>query len=207
LFGLVLSGALDKLDWLLAVLTISLLGWLFALAAVCRYPENKCWHRTNVLSLVGIWLLLPAWLGLLLLQPVVAHSGLIWLVIAVIATADIGAYFSGVRFGRRKLAVHVSPGKTWEGFWGGALANGLLATIIAAFLGLQFAQFIGFVFVMVLVAAISVLGDLFESMIKRERGIKDSSQLLPGHGGVMDRIDGWTAAVPLFSLFYMLCVR
>jgi len=207
LFGLIQTDVLSRAGWMVAVLSMSLSGWLLVLIAVCSYPGNKFWNRVGILALAGVWLLVPAWLGLLWLQPLVVHSGLIWLVIAVIATADIGAYFSGMRFGRRKLAIDVSPGKTWEGFWGGALANAVLAMLIASFLGLQFAQFIGFVFAMVLVAAISVLGDLFESMIKRERGIKDSSQLLPGHGGVMDRIDGWTAAVPLFSLFYMLCVR
>jgi phosphatidate cytidylyltransferase len=199
---------LDLQQWTAAITSVlffSVFGWLLALFAVWRYPENKGWQQTWLLLLIGLWLLVPAWLGLQLLQPAVARSGLIWLVIAVIAAADIGAYFSGRRFGRRKLAVHVSPGKTWEGFWGGVLANVLLATIIALFLDLSVVKFFGFVVAMVLVAAMSVLGDLFESMIKRERGIKDSSQLLPGHGGVLDRIDGWTAAVPLFALFYLLC--
>lgn len=207
LFVLAKADVASNHGWMSAILSLSLSGWLFVFVAVCRYPGKKSWHRVPILALAGIWLLVPAWLGLLYLQPLVAHSGLIWLVIAVIAAADIGAYFSGRRFGRRKLAINVSPGKTWEGFWGGAMANALLATIIALMLDLHAPQFAGFVLVMVLVAAISVLGDLFESMIKRERGIKDSSQLLPGHGGVMDRIDGWTAAVPLFSLFHLLCVR
>jgi len=198
---------LQQNGWVIGVLSISVLCWMLALVAVWRYPVNHCWHHSWLLLLVGLWLLVPAWLGLQLLQPAVANSGLIWLVITVVAAADIGAYFSGRRFGRRKLAIHVSPGKTWEGFWGGMLANILLATIIALFLDLSSTIFLVFVVAMLLVAAMSVLGDLFESMIKRERGIKDSSQLLPGHGGVLDRIDGWTAAVPLFALFYLLCGR
>ena len=198
---------LQQNGWVIGVLSISVLCWMLALVAVWRYPVNHCWHHSWFLLLVGLWLLVPAWLGLQLLQPAVANSGLIWLVITVVAAADIGAYFSGRRFGRRKLAIHVSPGKTWEGFWGGMLANILLATIIALFLDLSSTIFLVFVVAMLLVAAMSVLGDLFESMIKRERGIKDSSQLLPGHGGVLDRIDGWTAAVPLFALFYLLCGR
>lgn len=196
-----------QVSWIIALLSLSVSGWALALFAVWRYPESRAWHNPRFLLFAGLWLLVPAWLGLQLLQPAVAGSGLIWLVIAVIATADIGAYFSGRRFGRHKLAIHVSPGKTWEGFWGGAAANVLLATAVGFFLDLHPVQFIGFVIAMVLVAAISVLGDLFESMVKRERGIKDSSQLLPGHGGVLDRIDGWTAAVPLFTLIYLLFGR
>jgi phosphatidate cytidylyltransferase len=201
------AGLLQHATWMFAVLVFSLLGWLLALFLVCRYPEFTVWNRRWLMALGGCWLLVPAWSGLLLLQPLASRSGLIWLVIAVIATADIGAYFSGRRFGRHKLAVHVSPGKTWEGFWGGALANALLATFIALYLDLPAAQCVGFVLAMVSIAAVSVLGDLFESMVKRERGIKDSSQLLPGHGGVLDRIDGWTAAVPLFTFLYLLYGR
>jgi phosphatidate cytidylyltransferase len=194
-------------SWMVCLFSFSVSGWVLALFAVWHYPGNRFWESPYFLLVAGLWLLVPAWLGLQLLQPVVAGSGLIWLVIAVIATADIGAYFSGRRFGRRKLAIHVSPGKTWEGFWGGAAANVLFATVIGYFLDLDVVHFFGFVVAMALVAAISVLGDLFESMMKRERGIKDSSQLLPGHGGVLDRIDGWTAAVPLFTLIYLLCWR
>lgn len=189
------------------ILFLAVFGWLLALFAVWRYPVNKGWQQTWLLLLIGLWLLAPAWLGLQLLQPAVMRSGLIWLVIAVIAAADIGAYFSGKRFGRHKLAVHVSPGKTWEGFWGGMSASAVLAIVIALVMNLHGMHFFFFVVAMVLVAAASVLGDLFESMVKRERGIKDSSQLLPGHGGVLDRIDGWTAAVPLFALFYLLFGR
>ena len=204
LAGLFYAGLLQQVHTLQMIFWGSLLGWLLALFAVYCYPRFNTWNRPWFLGLAGCWLLIPSWLGLLLMQPLVANSGLIWLVIAVIATADIGAYFCGRRFGRRKLALHVSPGKTWEGFWGGVAANVCLATVIAIYLDLQGMQFLGFILAMVCIAAASVLGDLFESMIKRERGIKDSSQLLPGHGGVLDRIDGWTAAVPLFALIYLL---
>ena len=185
------------------ILFFSVAGWLLALLAVCRYPEQKSWSNRWLMALAGCWLLLPVWLGLLYLQPQVIWSGLIWLVIAAVAAADIGAYFSGRRFGRRKLALHVSPGKTWEGFLGGVMANLLLAALVAFYLKLPALQFMGFVIGMMIVGCFSVLGDLFESMVKRERGIKDSSRLLPGHGGVLDRIDGWTAAVPVFTLLFL----
>lgn len=187
--------------WLLGV---AVAGWAWALYAVCRYPAGTAWFNRPTLLALGLWLLVPAWLGLLVLYPRAVHSGLIWLVIASIACADIGAYFAGRRFGKHKLAMHVSPGKTWEGFWGGALANVVLAVAVALYLNLAVLPFFAFILVMVLTAAASVLGDLFESMVKRQRGIKDSSQLLPGHGGVLDRIDGWTAAVPLYALFCLL---
>lgn len=118
--------------------------------------------------------------------------------------ADIGAYFSGKRFGRRKLAVAVSPGKSWEGFYGG-LASSLLLTLLA---GLYFdwaaRDLLLALLGAALVVAISVVGDLTESMFKRQAAIKDSSNLLPGHGGVLDRIDSLTAAVPMFAVLLWL---
>ncbi len=186
------------------ILILSLLGWLFALRVVCRYPTKKISNNIFVLLLLGVWLLIPAWLGVLHLQPLVAHSGMLWLVIAVIAAADIGAYFSGRRFGRRKLAAQVSPNKTWEGFWGGTLANAVFALVLALVMQCNLLQTLELIAAMVLVSCASVLGDLFESMMKRERGIKDSSHLLPGHGGVLDRLDGWTAAVPVFTALYLV---
>lgn len=210
LFGLLFAGLIaigieQKTGLLISLLSFALSGWLVAALAVMAYPQQTGgWHRKPVLALAGFWLLLPAWLGMLALQRPVAYSGLIWLVIAVVASADIGAYFAGRRFGKHKLAIHVSPGKTWEGFWGGAVASLLLALLVGTLTGMSGARLAGFAVAVLLTAVISVLGDLFESMVKRERGIKDSSQLLPGHGGVLDRVDGWTAAVPFFALLYLL---
>ena len=119
--------------------------------------------------------------------------------------ADSGAYFSGRAFGKRKLAPKVSPGKSWEG-----VVGGLITALVLAFVFIHFSgdALVGersisrFVILSVATVAISVLGDLTESMFKRESGVKDSSQLIPGHGGVLDRIDSLTAAVPFFSYFY-----
>ena len=119
--------------------------------------------------------------------------------------ADSGAYFSGRAFGKRKLAPKVSPGKSWEG-----VVGGLITALVIAFVFIHFSgdalvgerNISGFVILSVATVAISVLGDLTESMFKRESGVKDSSQLIPGHGGVLDRIDSLTAAVPFFSYFY-----
>ncbi|WP_158774926.1 phosphatidate cytidylyltransferase [Cobetia sp. L2A1] len=177
-------------------LYLAALAWANNLRWVMRYPvASQEWHATGVRLAVGMLALLPTWFGFIQLKA----SGGEWLlyVLLMVWAADIGAYFSGKRFGKRKLAPRVSPGKSWEGVYGGLVATGLLATGYALS---GFADWLPLLLVTLGVTAASVLGDLLESMFKRERKMKDSSQLLPGHGGVMDRIDSLTAAVPLFSL-------
>jgi len=122
--------------------------------------------------------------------------------------ADIGAYFSGKGFGRHKLAPSISPGKSWEGAVGGWLAVLVVAAVAVMMLGeLTFVGRLymrfgwpGFIVVMTLLVAASVVGDLFESQLKRRAGVKDSSNLLPGHGGVLDRIDALIPVLPLAAL-------
>ncbi|MET0963454.1 MAG: phosphatidate cytidylyltransferase [Noviherbaspirillum sp.] len=130
-------------------------------------------------------------------------------VMAIVWIADIGAYFSGKAFGRRKLAPSISPGKSWEGAIGGAIAVLVLtsASVYSPALQDTFASHLqrslgwaGMLVVMLLVVAASVVGDLFESMLKRRAGMKDSSSLLPGHGGVLDRIDALVPVLPLAAL-------
>ena len=132
-------------------------------------------------------------------------------VLAIVWVADIGAYFSGKAFGKRKLAPSISPGKSWEGAIGGGVAVLALASISVAFGGSAFANTFAarvqhgygwgvLVLVLVLMVAASVVGDLFESQLKRRAGMKDSSNLLPGHGGVLDRIDALIPVLPLAAL-------
>jgi phosphatidate cytidylyltransferase len=138
------------------------------------------------------------------------HSPLYLLsVMAIVWIADIGAYFAGKAFGKRKLAPSISPGKSWEGAIGGAIAVLVLtsASVFSPALRDTFATHVqgslgwgGLVGVMLLVVAASVVGDLFESMLKRRAGMKDSSNLLPGHGGVLDRIDALVPVLPLATL-------
>lgn len=123
---------------------------------------------------------------------------------ALVWVADIGAYFSGKRFGKRKLAPHVSPGKSWEGLIGGLLLSLLLTVVVGLYRDWSFGEFLLALPAAALVVLISVVGDLTESMFKRQSGIKDSSNLLPGHGGVLDRIDSLTAAVPVFAVLLWL---
>ena len=120
--------------------------------------------------------------------------------------ADSGAYFFGRAFGKHKLAPKVSPGKSWEGALGGLLTSGVIAFI---FLQVTPSDVFGrelstvpFIAVSVATVAISVLGDLAESMFKRQAGVKDSSNLIPGHGGILDRIDSLTAAIPFFATMF-----
>jgi phosphatidate cytidylyltransferase len=114
--------------------------------------------------------------------------------------ADIGAYFAGRAFGKAKLAPRVSPGKSWAGVWGGLAAVAVFAVVVSQAASAPLEQTLLLVIASLVTGFVSVLGDLLESMLKRFRGIKDSSQLLPGHGGIMDRIDSLTAAIPVFAL-------
>ena len=151
--------------------------------------------------LLGALVILPTWAAMVAL-----HAVSTWLMLAVMAlvwVADISAYFAGRAFGKHKLAPSISPGKTWEGV-AGAVGGVLLyggAVLVFSPLGGRVplgAPALGLL--LILLTAVSVLGDLYESLLKRQAGIKDSSNLLPGHGGVLDRIDALTSALPLAAL-------
>lgn len=188
--------------WLLAV---SVFWWLAATALVLSYPDSQRHWRGRTGSLViGLLILLPAWQALLVLKQWPQGNWLIVAVMVLVWVADIGAYFSGRRFGRRKLAPQVSPGKSWEGLVGGLLASLLVTLGVGLYRGWSARELVLALLGAAAVVLISVVGDLTESMFKRSAGIKDSSQLLPGHGGVMDRIDSLTAAVPVFAVLLWL---
>jgi phosphatidate cytidylyltransferase len=172
---------------------------------VMGYPASATlWSTRPMLGLMGVLVLVPAWLAVVYLLHLDSGRWLLLYMFVVVAAADIGAYFSGKRFGKRKLALAVSPGKSWEGVWGGLVVCGLLAWlthVLASPLQLKLAELVAIVLI---TALVSVLGDLLESMVKRQRGVKDSGTLLPGHGGILDRIDGHTAAAPVFALALIL---
>ena len=154
-------------------------------------------HNAGLIA-AGIVVLVPAGYALATLEPrlVLAVLILVWL-------ADTAAYFVGRKWGRRKLAPSISPGKTWEGAWGGLAAAMAYAIICGTFL-LGTAGWPAYLAVAVLLAAVSIVGDLFESAAKRQAGVKDSGTLLPGHGGIMDRIDSATAVLPVAALLLAL---
>ena len=124
------------------------------------------------------------------------------LLLFYIWAADIGAYFSGRRFGRKKLCPEVSPNKTFEGVYGGILLAQIVAILYVVFAvqGPKINDFFVVCFLALVVSLVSVLGDLFESVLKRMNNQKDSGSLLPGHGGLLDRIDSLTASAPMFLL-------
>lgn len=205
LVALLLAGLYLLPALALPLIAVAVLWWLLALLLVLGYPQSsRYWSTAPVRLLIGLLVLLPAWQGLLLLKQWPLGNGLILAVMLLVWAADIGAYFSGRAFGRRKLAPQVSPGKSWEGVYGGLLACLLLTLGV----GLQRQWSLGELLLAlagtVLLVLVSVLGDLTESMFKRQAGVKDSSNLLPGHGGVLDRIDSLTAAVPLFAALLAL---
>lgn len=191
-----------------AVLTLGVIWWGISLVLVTRYPSGtKFWSSRISISLIGIFCLIPAYVSLITLKQSVDSSFLILLLFFLIWGADIGAYFAGRAFGRRKLAVDVSPGKSWEGFYGGLTAATLIAIGMLTWLGkpdLLSLRGMFFLGGCILVVMISVLGDLVESMFKRNRGLKDSSNLLPGHGGVLDRVDSLLSAGPAFALMVIV---
>lgn len=181
------------------VLALGSLWWALSLLWIQGYPSSALlWQARPVRLMLGWLVMLPAWLGLCYLRELAYGEVLVILVVAVVAGADIGGYFVGRRFGKRKLAPKVSPGKSWEGFWGGLLTNVAWSLALGFWLG-EGREWL-LLAIVVPASLASVLGDLLESMLKRHRGIKDSSQLLPGHGGVLDRIDSITAAAPFVAL-------
>lgn len=198
---LVLSGLTWTWSfWHQAVLWLALLWWITVFVALPVYQPGRLAGAggTWLLRLAGLLTLVPATLALVWLH---AWSPfLVLYVVALVAMADTGAYFAGRRFGRSLLAPDISPGKTREGLFGGLLAGGGVAVIGALAWGLAPMESLVWVLLSVVVAMVSVTGDLLESLLKRESGAKDSGELLPGHGGILDRVDSLTAAAPVFLL-------
>ena len=149
--------------------------------------------------LAGSLSVIPAWCALVWLHHE-APVGPRWTLfaVAIVWAADTGAYFVGSRFGKRKLAPRISPGKSWEGLFGGLAASALVAVAAVPLLQVAWPTLPTLLLLVLATVAISVVGDLFESLLKRHADMKDSSHLLPGHGGMLDRIDSLLAALPVF---------
>lgn len=175
--------------------------WVAIFLYMLIYRFSGQWKRLTrtfylVLGLVLLWICVN---DLVLIHSSSEQGGWILLyLLTLVWIADIGAYFSGRRFGKNKLAPTISPGKTWEGVIGGVLANLLWMLLIYYFSGGWGMSLPWFIAIGLATSAVSVVGDLFESILKREAAVKDSGKLLPGHGGVLDRIDSVIAAAPVF---------
>lgn len=173
-----------------------LAGAIFWLAFAPVWLGLRYQIKNKLLMAVAGWLvILPAWLALLTL-----HAINPWLLLGILVAvwiADSAAYFAGKRFGKHKLAAAISPGKTWEGVAGAWLAVSIYGLCICLFRHLDFWLSIALIAALWGIVVLSIMGDLFESLIKRQAGVKDSGALLPGHGGILDRIDGLTSTLPV----------
>lgn len=188
--------------WVLAVGGWCAVGtwlWLHRQGAVENYTTARLGHVLPVV--MGIWVLVPGYSALVSLHSVALFSpGLMLFCLTLMWAADTAAYFVGRRFGRRKLAPAISPGKTWEGALGACVATVPWAVIGYFVLDRPTGSLFWFVALCMVTAVFSIFGDLLESQMKRLSHVKDSGQLLPGHGGVLDRIDSTTAGAPMFVL-------
>ena len=195
---------------------------LFA-AAVAPFDVVPRLDAVLAFAAAWLWLLAPLWLGtrVALPAPMKIVLGIVllagaavalhalklaapdgrWILMAfvIVWAADVGGYAAGRTWGRHKLLPAVSPGKTWEGFAGGVVLV-LLVGVVAAYLFVNPHQWLAWLLLLALLAVISVIGDLVESLLKRQAGVKDSGTLLPGHGGLLDRLDSLLAVAPLFLL-------
>ena len=212
------SGAIGALLWLLYLRVIPgnfaamamtgfIIATLFWVVGAPFWLAHKMRPSPSTCAVAGWIVAWPAWLAFVVLRDTSP-----WLLLALAAlvwVADIAAYFSGKRFGKRKLAPAVSPSKTWEGVYG-ALAGVLVYGAILAWVAnthqtaltriFDEGAAVGVVLAMLVLTGVSIVGDLFESWMKRGAGLKDSSHLLPGHGGVLDRIDALTSTLPVAAL-------
>lgn len=193
------------------ILWLAVFWWCCSAILTLVYPRcSSFWGSHRSIRGVFGWLtLIPTWLAFMVLRSYdyaenTYHGAqLIMFLFMLVWVADIGAYFFGKAMGKRKLLPNVSPGKTLEGFLGGVFLAALFTCIYSYIIGWQVSQLFMALGVTVLITTISVLGDLNESMFKRQAGIKDSGTILPGHGGVLDRIDSLTATAPVFALCFI----
>ncbi len=206
------SSTIGLKQGVLSLLWLSVIWWGTAALLIFFYPKsNGLWAKSPiVIAILGWLILVPTWLAFMVLRASdylindFHGAQLLMVLFLLVWSADIGAYFVGKSIGKNKLMPNVSPGKTIEGFLGGVVCAVILTIAIGFYLNWSSDKMLIALFVAALIATISVLGDLTESMFKRQAGIKDSGSILPGHGGILDRIDSLTATAPIFALCYVL---
>lgn len=191
-------------------LMVSALVWVLAFVLVLMFPKGtKLWTRGAALRMLFGWVMLPtAWLAVVMIRSANIETDhyyggfMLLLMFLIIWGADVGAYLAGKAFGKHKLASVVSPNKTWEGFFGGLVTSLIASYILASYMGmpLELKYFIPFV---IILGIVSVIGDLFVSMLKRQADVKDTSNILPGHGGILDRLDSTLSVAPFFVILLL----
>jgi phosphatidate cytidylyltransferase len=190
------------------LLTLGVAWWLIACVWLRHFAYGAAPTNENraLKLLAGALVVLPAWVAMVSIHSRYPHGdGLTLLALVIVWAADIGAYFSGRAFGKRKLAPKISPGKTWAGAYG-AMVAGVLVSALSGWwlLDLRGAQLFGLALLAIVTVAVSIVGDLIESLMKRHAQVKDSGTMVPGHGGLMDRLDSVFAALPVFAVGLML---
>ena len=185
-------------------IVIATLFWLLASCSLALPMSRLTWIKHPVvLWVVGYLVLVPTWVAAVYLHQL-GHL-VVFSVIMFVCFADTGAYFVGARCGKHALAPALSPKKTWEGLAGG-LIIGLIAGMAMVVLmpGMTWKEALSWLVLGIVIILVSMLGDLFESLIKRQCDLKDSGQMLPGHGGILDRVDSLCAALPVYAFFLLL---
>jgi len=185
-------------------------GWWFvALLLVCLYPKaSQLWSKSVLLrAIMGVFVLIPCWTAINFIRSGTNGIYMLLFLFVLIWGADSGAYFVGKKWGKNKLAPHVSPGKTLQGLLGALITSAIIMFSAFFLFDIPRSLWLGATLLSLVTVLFSVLGDLFESMLKRNAGLKDSGQLLPGHGGMLDRIDSLTAAAPVFALGVIILQR
>ena len=195
----------DEPQWLNAILSITVLAWIVAIYHMFSKGPQPANQSLSVAKLfIGVVALMPPVLALMLVR----NEGAWWLFycLSIIWVADIGAYFSGKRFGKNKLAPKLSPGKTKEGMYGAVFATSVYSFMAGLFFELQVIELLMLLIIASLATFISVAGDLFVSLLKREKDLKDTGRILPGHGGILDRIDSVLSSAPFLALLLSLVI-
>jgi len=183
------------------VILAALVWWLFSVVLIVIYPKaSDTWGQGFLVrGLMGIMVLIPCWLAVNFIRNIPDNGIEILLFLFILIWgADISAYFAGKWWGKNKLAPKVSPGKTWQGLIGAIVTTLIITLVTLSRIESPNLLWLGFCGLTVVTVLFSVVGDLFESMLKRKENLKDSGRLLPGHGGILDRIDSLTAAAPVF---------
>lgn len=220
--AMIVGAALFALLWMARfsfviplLAAIGVVWWLVVCLWLRHFAFGAAPTRENraMKLLAGLLVIFPAWAAALLIHGLVKSDhlwpppiGHAWVLLAllIVWAADIGAYFSGRAFGKRKLAPMISPGKTWAGVYGAFVGGAITAGVGGFILHVPAATLVGLVVVAVFTVAASVVGDLLESLMKRHAQVKDSGNLFPGHGGLLDRTDSVFAALPVFAIGMLL---
>jgi phosphatidate cytidylyltransferase len=189
------------------VVAAGVVWWIVAAWWLANFSFGAAPTRENAATklVAGLFATLPAWVALILLHAQPEH-GPAWALLALVLVwgADTAAYFTGKRFGKKKLSPQISPNKTFAGVYGALACGAVVAAIAGWLLDVRGVALAGLIALALVTVVASIVGDLFESLIKRQAGVKDSGTLFPGHGGMFDRLDGVFAALPVFALGKLL---